>query len=216
MSFTTKIQFLAVCFHLQDFVAYGNAYGNSSWRHVESENISVLTISGNSRNVKIIVPSPPFYYHPPPANLWYSLNIPWGSFYYDPAILRYFSWTPTSLLIRPPLQSSTEEYMFPRHSTHHLHVIIYNLIVDKELYPERSLTMNQSKDQFENKTKSFAILNVNFLKKKIVWSITFFLEFFKFHSELFKLIAAKAGKNHNSSITLRRQHIISFLKFLEK
>ena len=112
MSFTTKIQFLAVCFHLQDFVAYGNAYGNSSWRHVESENISVLTISGNSRNVKIIVPYPPFYYHPPPANLWYSLNIPWGSFYYDPAILRYFSWTPTSLLIRPPYNQAQKSICF--------------------------------------------------------------------------------------------------------
>ena len=38
-------------------------------RHVSSKsNISVLTISGKSRNIKIIAPSPPFYYrHPLPA-----------------------------------------------------------------------------------------------------------------------------------------------------
>ena len=162
MSFTTKIQFLAVCFHLQDFVAYGNAYRNSSWRHVESENISVLTISGKSRNVKIIVPFPPFYYHPPPPPIYGIVSI------FLEGHFKIFFLNTHLPADSTPLQLSTEEYMFPRHSTHHLHVIIYNLIVDKELYLERSLTMTQSKDQFENKTKSFAILNVNFLKKKIV------------------------------------------------
>ena len=49
-----------------------------------------------------------------------------------------------------------------------LHVIIYNLIVDTEMYIKRSLTMTQSKDQFDNKTKSFVILDVNLLKKEIV------------------------------------------------
>ena len=45
-------------------------------------NISVLTISSKSRNIKIIAFSPlPFYYQPP--ILWYSLNIPRGSFHYD-------------------------------------------------------------------------------------------------------------------------------------
>ena len=69
-------------------------------RHISSKNyISVLTISGKSRNLKIIAPSPPplprpFYYQPP-SILWYSLNIRWGSFYYDPPpIFRYFSETP--------------------------------------------------------------------------------------------------------------------------
>ena len=67
-------------------------------------NISVLTISSKSRNIKIIAFSPlPFYYQPP--ILWYSLNIPRGSFHYDtpPPILRYFSGAPTPpLLIRSP------------------------------------------------------------------------------------------------------------------
>ena len=81
-------------------------------RHISSKNyISVLTISGKSRNLKIIAPSPPplprpFYYQPP-SILWYSLNIRSGSFYYDPPpIFRYFSETPPppspQLLIQPP------------------------------------------------------------------------------------------------------------------
>ena len=60
------------------------------------------------------------------------------------------------------------DYMFPRHNTHHLYVIIRNLIVNTELSLNRSLTMTQSRDQFDNKTKNFVILDDNILKKRIV------------------------------------------------
>ena len=64
-------------FHL-GFYSLSNVF--SYIKHISSKsNISVLTIFGTSRNTKIIAPSPHFVINPP--ILWYSLNIPWGSFY---------------------------------------------------------------------------------------------------------------------------------------
>ena len=64
-------------FHL-GFYSLSNVF--SYIKHISSKsNISVLTIFGTSRNTKIIAPSPHFIINPP--ILWYSLNIPWGSFY---------------------------------------------------------------------------------------------------------------------------------------
>ena len=67
-------------------------------KHISSKrNIRLLTISGKSINIKIIAP-PLTLLSTTPSILWYSLNIPWVSFYYDlPPILRYFSGTPTPL-----------------------------------------------------------------------------------------------------------------------
>ena len=83
--------------------------GFSSRKHISfKSNVSVLTISGKTRNIKIIAPSTPFYYQPhlPPPILWYSLNIPWDSFYYDPPHFKIFFWSthppPTPLLIQLP------------------------------------------------------------------------------------------------------------------
>ena len=77
-------------------------------KHISSKsNISVLTISGKSRNIKIIAPSPLHFIINHPI-WWYSLNIPEGSFYYDPPILRYFSGTPISPAYSTSLQLSTE------------------------------------------------------------------------------------------------------------
>ena len=59
-------------------------------KHISSKhNLSVLTISGKSRNIKIIAPFSP--------SLWYSPNIPWGSFYWPPQFKIFFRNTP-----RPP------------------------------------------------------------------------------------------------------------------
>ena len=108
-----KTKHLNETFHL-GFYSLSNVF--SYRKHIISRcNISVLTISGKSRNIKIIAFSLPFYYQPP--ILWYSLNIPRGSFHYDtppPSIFRYFSGAPTPpLLVRPPppspLQLSAEE-----------------------------------------------------------------------------------------------------------
>ena len=79
-----KTKHLNETFHL-GFYSLSNVF--SYRKHISSKsNISVLTISGKSRNIKIIAPSHPFYYQPqPPPHtiLWYSLNIPWWLFYYD-------------------------------------------------------------------------------------------------------------------------------------
>ena len=105
-----KTKHLNETFHL-GFYSLSNVF--SYRKHIFRCNISVLTISSKSRNIKIIAFSPlPFYYQPP--ILWYSLNIPRGSFHYDtpPPILRYFLGAPTPpLLIRHPLplQLSAEE-----------------------------------------------------------------------------------------------------------
>ena len=61
-------------FHL-GFYSLSNDF--SYRKHISSKcNISVLTISGKSRNIKIIAPSPLFYYQLPPSHhhhiLWYS------------------------------------------------------------------------------------------------------------------------------------------------
>ena len=72
-----KTKHLNETFHL-GFYSLSNVF--SYRKHISSKsNISVLTISGKSRNIKIIAPSHPFYYQPqPPPHtiLWYSLNIP--------------------------------------------------------------------------------------------------------------------------------------------
>ena len=75
-----KTKHLNEMFHL-GFYSLSNGF--SYRKHIISRcNISVLTISGKSRNIKIIAfSSLPFYYQPP--ILWYSLNIPRGSFHYD-------------------------------------------------------------------------------------------------------------------------------------
>ena len=63
-------------------------------KHISSKsNISVLTISGKQK-YKNHSPLPPHFIINPPI-LWYALNIPWESFYYDSLILIYFSGIPT-------------------------------------------------------------------------------------------------------------------------
>ena len=63
-------------------------------KHISSKsNISVLTISGKQKYKNHSLLSPHFIINPP--ILWYALNIPWESFYYDSLILRYFSGIPT-------------------------------------------------------------------------------------------------------------------------
>ena len=94
-------------FHL-GFYSLSNVF--SYRKHISSKsNISVLIISGKSRNIKIIAPSPYLITNPPPLppfyGIVYFMFILWGSFYYDPPILRYFFGTPTPLL----LELSTEE-----------------------------------------------------------------------------------------------------------
>ena len=81
-----KTKYSNETFHL-GFYSLSNIF--SYRKHIISKsNISVLTISGKSKNIKIIAPSPHFIINPP--NLWYSLNIPWGSFYYDPPLFKIF------------------------------------------------------------------------------------------------------------------------------
>ena len=104
-------------FHL-GFYSLSNVF--SCRKHISSKsNLSVLTISGKKRNKKIIAPPPPPVSPPPhfiinAPILWYSLNIPWGSFYSDPSpfweIFPEYQ-TPFSCLFDShPLQLSTEEY----------------------------------------------------------------------------------------------------------
>ena len=84
-------------FHLE---FYSLSNGFSYRNHISSKrNISVLTISGKSRNIKIIAPSPSILlsYPPSPLILWYSLNIPWGSIFKI-----FFRNTHPPLLIRLP------------------------------------------------------------------------------------------------------------------
>ena len=84
-------------FHL-GFYSFSNVF--SYRKHITSKrNISVLTISGKSRNIKIIAPSPSILlsYPPSPLILWYSLNIPWGSIFKI-----FFQNTHPPLLIRLP------------------------------------------------------------------------------------------------------------------
>ena len=70
-------------------------------KHISSKsNISVLTISGKSRNIKMIAPSPHFIINSP--ILWYSLNIPWRSFYYDPPFHDIFPEHPLLYLFDSP------------------------------------------------------------------------------------------------------------------
>ena len=62
-------------FHL-GFYSLSNVF--SYRKHIKSQiNISILTISGKIRDIKIIAPYPP-------TIVWYNLNILWGSFYYEP------------------------------------------------------------------------------------------------------------------------------------
>ena len=67
-----KTKHLNETFHL-GFYSFSNVF--SYRKHISSKsNISVLTISAKSRNVKIIAPSSHFIINLP--ILWYSLNIP--------------------------------------------------------------------------------------------------------------------------------------------
>ena len=71
-------------------------------KHSSSKsNISVLTISGKSRNIKIIAPFVPILLSTLPFYSILSI-FPDGHFIMTAAILRYFSGTPIPLFIRPP------------------------------------------------------------------------------------------------------------------
>ena len=85
-------------FHL-GFYSLSNVF--SYRKHISSKsNISVLTISGKSRNIKIIAPSPRFIINSP--ILWYSFNIPWRSFYYEPPFYDIFLEHPLPCLFDSP------------------------------------------------------------------------------------------------------------------
>ena len=85
-----KTKHLNETFHL-GFYSLLNVF---SYRKHISSRINIKTGKQKYKNHR---PLPPFFYQlpPPPATLWYSLHIPWGSFYYDSPILRYFSGAPT-------------------------------------------------------------------------------------------------------------------------
>ena len=108
-------------FHL-GFYSLSNVF--SYRKHISSKsNISVLTISGKSRNIKIIAPSPHFISNP--LILWYSLNFSWGSFITTPP-------PPPPIYIfpehppPPPLQLSTKEY---------LNWMIFDIFMLADLFP---------------------------------------------------------------------------------
>ena len=79
-------------------------------KHISSKsNVSVLTISGKSKNIKIIDPHPILLSTPP----FYGIVsiFPEGHFIMTPLFLRYFSGTPTSAYLTPPPHLiSTGEY----------------------------------------------------------------------------------------------------------
>ena len=82
-----------------------------------NNNKSVLTIFGKSRNIKTIAPSLPCQFIIIPPILWYSLNIPLGSFYYDPPTpyFKIFFWNTHPLLIQSsPLQLTQNSNNIPR------------------------------------------------------------------------------------------------------
>ena len=86
-------------FHL-GFYSFFNVF--SYRKHISSKsNISVLTISGKSRNITIVALSLPFYYQGPHFMVYsqYSLRV---ILLWPPLILRYFFRTPTS----PPAYST--------------------------------------------------------------------------------------------------------------
>ena len=86
-------------FHL-GFYSLSNVF--SYRKHISSKsNISVLTISGKSRNIKIIAPFVPILLSTLPFYGILSI-FPDGHFIMNAAILRYFSGTPIPLFIRPP------------------------------------------------------------------------------------------------------------------
>ena len=62
--------------------------------------------------------------------------------------------------------------------------------------------MTKRKDQFENKTKSFVILNINLLEKELSNQSLSPLSSSNFTLNILKFVAAKAAKIHNSRITL--------------
>ena len=77
-------------------------------KHISSKNnISVLTISSKSRNIKTIAPSPPFS--------GIVSTFPEGHFIMTPppppTHFKIFFWITHPMLIRHPLQLSTEEYL---------------------------------------------------------------------------------------------------------
>ena len=78
-------------------------------KHISSKsNISVLTISGKSRNIKIIAPSPPFYYQPSHFMVCsqYSLRV---ILLWLPHFKIFFRNTHPCLFDPPSIQLSTEE-----------------------------------------------------------------------------------------------------------
>ena len=102
-------------FHL-GFYSLSNVF--SYRKHISSKsNISVLTISGKSRNIKMIAPSPHFIINSP--ILWYSLNIPWRSFYYDPPFHDIFPEHPLLYLFDSPFTI--------KHRREHLAGFFYSL-----------------------------------------------------------------------------------------
>ena len=102
-------------FHL-GFYSLSNVF--SYRKHISSKsNISVLTISGKSRNIKMIAPSPHFIINFP--ILWYSLNIPWRSFYYDPPFYDIF--------LEHPLPCLFDSLFTIKHRRVHLAVFFYSL-----------------------------------------------------------------------------------------
>ena len=94
-------------FHL-GFYSLSNVFSHR--KHISSKsNISVLTISGKSRNIKIIAPFAPILLSTLPFYGILSI-FPDGHFIMNPPlILRYFSRTHISLFIRTPVQLSSEE-----------------------------------------------------------------------------------------------------------
>ena len=89
--------------HLDDtfYLRFYSLSNTSVPKHISSKsNISVLTISGKSRNIKIIAPSPRFIINSP--ILWYSFNIPWRSFYYEPPFYDIFLEHPLPCLFDSP------------------------------------------------------------------------------------------------------------------
>ena len=104
--------------------------------------------------------------------------------------------------------------MFLCHNTHHLHVIILNLIVDTELFLNESLTMTQSMDQFENKTKSFVILYVKFWKKKLSNRSISSLDYLNSTLKVLNLLLKKLVKSITAASHWEDSRIFCFISSL--
>ena len=122
-------------------------------KHISSKrNIRVLTIFGKSRNVKIIIASstaPP----PPPLILWYSLNILWESFYYDPfPHFKIFFWNTHP----PPPAYSTSPPAPLLPTVKHRRVIVPIKVVPAKLTLNRNLILHEK----IARTKTRKLVNV--------------------------------------------------------